>query len=112
MPGSPRGTGTGVVTATGAGWIERMMPPVVTGSVVAVIAETDQLFEAFEFGKVCDVLYHFAWDEVCDWYLELAKVPLSSILRMRGTWAKSSAAIRRWKRSNNSKNSIAWRLRS
>ena len=30
----------------------------------AVIAETDQLFEAFEFAKVCDVLYHFAWDEV------------------------------------------------
>jgi valyl-tRNA synthetase len=43
----------------------------------AVIAETDQLFESFEFGKVCDVLYHFAWDEVCDWYLELAKVPLA-----------------------------------
>ncbi len=30
----------------------------------AVIAEIDQLFEAFEFGKICDVLYHFAWDEV------------------------------------------------
>ena len=44
----------------------------------AVIAEVDELFEQFEFGKVCDVLYHFAWDEVCDWYLELAKVPLAS----------------------------------
>ena len=44
----------------------------------AVIADVDQLFEAFEFGKVCDMLYHFAWDEVCDWYLELAKVPLTS----------------------------------
>jgi len=44
----------------------------------AVIAEVDQLFEAFDFGKICDVLYHFAWDEVCDWYLELAKVPLAS----------------------------------
>ena len=44
----------------------------------AVIAEVDELFEAFEFGKICDVLYHFAWDEVCDWYLELAKVPLTS----------------------------------
>src|SRR5579871_1352972 len=43
----------------------------------AVIAEVDDLFERFEFGKVCDVLYHFAWDEVCDWYLELAKVPLA-----------------------------------
>ncbi|MGB6578070.1 MAG: valine--tRNA ligase, partial [Streptosporangiaceae bacterium] len=44
----------------------------------AVIAEVDRLFEVFEFGKICDVLYHFAWDEVCDWYLELAKVPLTS----------------------------------
>jgi valyl-tRNA synthetase len=44
----------------------------------AVIAEVDELFEEFEFGKICDVLYHFAWDEVCDWYLELAKVPLAS----------------------------------
>ena len=44
----------------------------------AVIAEVDGLFEQYEFGKVCDVLYHFAWDEVCDWYLELAKVPLAS----------------------------------
>ena len=43
-----------------------------------VIAEVDVLFEQFEFGKICDVLYHFAWDEVCDWYLELAKVPLTS----------------------------------
>jgi valyl-tRNA synthetase len=43
----------------------------------AVVAEVDELFEAFEFGKICDVLYHFAWDEVCDWYLELAKVPLT-----------------------------------
>jgi valyl-tRNA synthetase len=44
----------------------------------AVTAEVDGLFEQFEFGKICDALYHFAWDEVCDWYLELAKVPLAS----------------------------------
>jgi valyl-tRNA synthetase len=44
----------------------------------AVIAEVDTLFEQFGFGKICDALYHFAWDEVCDWYLELAKVPLTS----------------------------------
>jgi valyl-tRNA synthetase len=43
----------------------------------AVTAEADDLFERFEFGKACDALYHFAWDEVCDWYLELAKPPLT-----------------------------------
>ncbi len=43
----------------------------------AVTAEADVLFERYEFGKVCELLYHFAWDEVCDWYLELAKPALS-----------------------------------
>jgi valyl-tRNA synthetase len=42
-----------------------------------VTGEVDALFERYEFGKVCELLYHFAWDEVCDWYLELAKPALS-----------------------------------
>jgi valyl-tRNA synthetase len=43
----------------------------------AVTAEVDALYEEFEFAKICDTLYHFAWDEVCDWYLELAKPALT-----------------------------------
>jgi valyl-tRNA synthetase len=43
-----------------------------------LITEVDGLLEQFEFGKACEALYHFAWDEFCDWYLELAKVPLAS----------------------------------
>ncbi|MGD0925982.1 MAG: valine--tRNA ligase [Streptosporangiaceae bacterium] len=43
----------------------------------AVTREVDAFFERYEFGKVCELLYHFAWDEVCDWYLELAKPALS-----------------------------------
>ena len=43
-----------------------------------MIAEVDGLLEQFEFGKACEALYHFAWDEFCDWYLELTKVPLAS----------------------------------
>ncbi|QSB16065.1 valine--tRNA ligase [Natronosporangium hydrolyticum] len=38
-----------------------------------VVAEVDECFERYEFAKACDLLYHFAWDEVCDWYVELAK---------------------------------------
>jgi valyl-tRNA synthetase len=44
----------------------------------SVRAEVDDLLEQFEFGKACEALYHFAWDEFCDWYVELAKVPLAS----------------------------------
>ena len=43
----------------------------------AVTAEVDALFEEFEFAKLSDALYHFAWDEFCDWYLELAKATLN-----------------------------------
>ena len=61
----------------------------------AVIAEVDGLLEQFEFGKACDALYHFAWDEFCDWYLELAKVPLTPPRRRR---AAEPAAADRTKR--------------
>jgi valyl-tRNA synthetase len=44
----------------------------------AVTAQVDELFEQFEFAKVCEALYHFAWDEFCDWYLELAKTSLNA----------------------------------
>jgi valyl-tRNA synthetase len=37
------------------------------------ITEVDSNLEAFEFQKACDAVYHFAWDDVCDWYLELTK---------------------------------------
>jgi valyl-tRNA synthetase len=39
----------------------------------STIAQVDSLYETFEFAKGSDLVYHFAWDEVCDWYLELIK---------------------------------------
>jgi valyl-tRNA synthetase len=31
------------------------------------------LLEKYEFAKACELIYHFAWDDLCDWYLELTK---------------------------------------
>ncbi|WP_229076474.1 valine--tRNA ligase [Actinoplanes sp. DH11] len=42
------------------------------------IAEVDGYFKTYEYAKVCDTLYHFAWDDVCDWYLELSKPVLAA----------------------------------
>jgi valyl-tRNA synthetase len=44
----------------------------------ALVAEVDADYEQFEFAKAAESLYHFVWDDFCDWYVELAKVPLAA----------------------------------
>ncbi|MEV6986709.1 valine--tRNA ligase [Sphaerisporangium sp. NPDC051017] len=44
----------------------------------AVVAAVNAGYDDYEFAKISDQLYHFAWDEVCDWYVELAKIQISA----------------------------------
>ncbi|MER5882231.1 valine--tRNA ligase [Streptomyces sp. NPDC001941] len=37
------------------------------------VAEVDALYDDYQFAKLSDALFHFAWDEVFDWYVELSK---------------------------------------
>ena len=37
------------------------------------IKETTAFLEAYELGEAARVLYEFTWNELCDWYIELAK---------------------------------------
>ncbi|MGP3923065.1 valine--tRNA ligase [Streptomyces sp. 8N616] len=39
----------------------------------SVIAEVDAYYEDYQFSKLSEALFHFAWDEVFDWYVELSK---------------------------------------
>ncbi|MDB1086712.1 valine--tRNA ligase [Streptomyces sp. ACA25] len=39
----------------------------------SVVAEADAHYEDYQLAKVSDLLFHFAWDEVFDWYVELSK---------------------------------------
>ncbi|MFF4595714.1 valine--tRNA ligase [Amycolatopsis sp. NPDC001319] len=48
----------------------------ILGRLGALVSEVDGLFEEFQFAKVAGALYQFTWNELCDWYLELAKVQL------------------------------------
>ncbi len=50
----------------------------ILGRLEEVRAEVDCAFDAYEFSRACESLYHFAWDEFCDWYVELAKVQLNN----------------------------------
>ena len=42
------------------------------------IEAVDSNFEKFEFAKACELIYHFAWDDLCDWYLELSKASFAN----------------------------------
>lgn len=40
------------------------------------IEHVTQLADRYEFGEVGRHLYNFIWDDFCDWYIEMAKLPL------------------------------------
>ena len=67
--------------------VDGELPPASEQSVVdrwilsrlaTVTAQADAGYADFQFAKTTEALYHFVWDEVCDWYLELAKLPLAA----------------------------------
>ena len=41
-----------------------------------VRGHVDKLLDDYQFSKANEELYHFAWDELCDWYLEIAKTQI------------------------------------
>lgn len=41
------------------------------------VAQVDALYDDYQFAKLSDALFHFAWDEVFDWYVELSKTTLA-----------------------------------
>jgi valyl-tRNA synthetase len=49
----------------------------ILGRLEEVRAEVDSALDGYEFSRACEALYHFAWDEFCDWYVELAKSQLA-----------------------------------
>ncbi|MFJ1562956.1 valine--tRNA ligase [Streptomyces erythrochromogenes] len=53
------------------------------------VAQVDAYYEDFQFSKLSEALYHFAWDEVFDWYVELSKTTFFA----GGEQAKVSARV-------------------
>ncbi|MBI4567790.1 MAG: valine--tRNA ligase [Planctomycetes bacterium] len=39
----------------------------------ATVAQVTAAFEAYTFADAATALYHFHWDDLCDWFLEIAK---------------------------------------
>ena len=45
----------------------------IIGEVVGTVEKLNKAFAEFRFDGMADVIYHFAWDQFCDWYLEQIK---------------------------------------
>jgi valyl-tRNA synthetase len=46
----------------------------ILGRLDTVVGEVTTLLADYQFAKATETLYQFTWNELCDWYLELAKV--------------------------------------
>ncbi len=46
-----------------------------------VIKTINRYYEAYQFGEVARILYHFIWDEFASWYLEITKVTFANANR-------------------------------
>jgi valyl-tRNA synthetase len=78
--------------------VEGELPPVEQLSAVdrwilsrlnKTVAAVDAFYDDYQFAKLSDALYHFAWDEVFDWYVELSKTTFFA----GGEQAKVSARV-------------------
>jgi valyl-tRNA synthetase len=43
-----------------------------------IIQDCTATLQSYRIGEMCDLLYHFFWDDLCSWYLEVAKPRLWS----------------------------------
>ncbi len=55
----------------------------IIGEVVETLAELDKAMADLRFDAAANVIYHFVWDQFCDWYIELVK-PILAPLPFRG----------------------------
>ena len=63
----------------------------IIGEVTECLTKLNRAFEELRFDGMADTIYHFVWDQYCDWYLELIKSVLSPLQGREG----SSAAAER-----------------
>jgi valyl-tRNA synthetase len=45
----------------------------IIGEVVETLAELDKAMAELRFDAAANAIYHFVWDQFCDWYIELVK---------------------------------------
>ena len=58
----------------------------IVGEVVETVAALDQAMAELRFDAAANTIYHFVWDQFCDWYIELVKGSFDDETRAVAGW--------------------------
>ena len=58
----------------------------IIGEVVETVAALDKALADLRFDAAANAIYHFVWDQFCDWYLELIKGALDEETKQVAGW--------------------------
>jgi valyl-tRNA synthetase len=58
----------------------------IIGEVVETLAELDKALADLRFDAAANAIYHFVWDQFCDWYIELIKGQFDAETREVAGW--------------------------
>jgi valyl-tRNA synthetase len=58
----------------------------IIGEVVETVAALDKAMAELRFDAAANIIYHFVWDQFCDWYLELIKGALDDETKAVAGW--------------------------
>ena len=58
----------------------------IIGEVVETLGKLDKAFDELRYDEMADAIYHFVFDDFCDWYLELIKAQIDSETKAVAAW--------------------------
>ena len=68
----------------------------IIGEVVETLAELDKAMAELRFDAAANAIYHFVWDQFCDWYLELIKSTLNEDEQFQPAAAQETRQVASW----------------
>jgi len=78
--------GIGASTSVAAPAASHAINKWVIGEVVTTLAELDKAMAELRFDAAANAIYHFVWDQFCDWYLELIKGAIDEETKAVAGW--------------------------
>jgi valyl-tRNA synthetase len=78
--------GIGASTSVAAPAAELAVNRWIIGEVVAAVSKLDKALGDLRFDEAANTVYHFVWDQFCDWYLELIKTEIGDETKIVAGW--------------------------